>query len=115
MEYESVIMELIVNGGDARSKALEAVMAAGEGKFDKADDLMQECNDALLRAHNSQTELLQKEAAGESDEPVTLLMVHAQDHLMNAITIKDLAVQMIQMYREIYALKKDKKGGVEND
>lgn len=29
-------------------------------------------------------------------------MVHAQDHLMNAITVRELAVQMIEMYKVIY-------------
>ena len=31
---------------------------------------------------------------------ITLLMVHAQDHLMNAMTVRDLAQEMIAMYEE---------------
>ncbi|MFS8514414.1 MAG: PTS lactose/cellobiose transporter subunit IIA, partial [Planifilum fulgidum] len=27
--------------------------------------------------------------------------VHAQDHLMNAITVKDLAVELIDLYKRI--------------
>ncbi|HJF33529.1 MAG TPA: PTS lactose/cellobiose transporter subunit IIA, partial [Sporosarcina psychrophila] len=29
---------------------------------------------------------------------VSLLLVHAQDHLMNAITFKDLAIEFVDLY-----------------
>jgi len=51
-------------------------------------------------AHKIQTNLVQGEVRGEKTE-VTLLMVHAQDHLMNAITIKDLATEFVDMYETI--------------
>ncbi|ENA0413451.1 PTS lactose/cellobiose transporter subunit IIA, partial [Listeria monocytogenes] len=38
------------------------------------------------------------EARGEKAE-VSLLLVHAQDHLMNAITFKDLAKEIVDLYR----------------
>ncbi len=107
MDYETIVMELIVNGGNARSKALEAVTAAGKREFSLAKEKMEQCSASLQKAHDCQTELLQKEAAGESGMPLSLLMVHAQDHLMNAMTIRDMARQMIQMYRVIYREKAD--------
>lgn len=101
MDMETIIMELVVNGGNARSKALEAITAAGKGDFTTAEAKMAECQESVIQAHHSQTELLQAEVNGEPTT-VTLLMVHAQDHLMNAITVRDLAQQMIQMYRKLY-------------
>lgn len=101
MDMETIIMELVVNGGNARSKALEAITAAGKGDFATAEAKMEECQESMIQAHHSQTELLQAEVNGEPTT-VTLLMVHAQDHLMNAITVRDLAQQMIQMYRKLY-------------
>jgi PTS system cellobiose-specific IIA component len=41
--------------------------------------------------------LIQEEAAGKQSE-VTLLMVHAQDHLMNTMTIRDLAAEFVDLY-----------------
>lgn len=102
MDMETIIMELVVNGGNARSKALEAITAAGKGDFETAEAKMTECQEALILAHHSQTDLLQAEVNGQPTT-VTLLLVHAQDHLMNAITVRDLAQQMIQMYRKLYA------------
>lgn len=34
---------------------------------------------------------------------MTLLVVHSQDHLMNAITFRDLAGEMVDLYEKLYA------------
>lgn len=102
MDYETTIMALIVNGGNARSKAIEAVVAASRGEFDTAEEKMNLCARSLQEAHRVQTDMIQNEAGGREKTEVTLLMVHAQDHLMDAMTIRDMAYQMIQMYRVIY-------------
>jgi len=96
---EQTVMELIVNGGDARSKAMQAIKLAKKGDLEAAKEKIKEANEALNKAHDFQTTLIQNEAAGEHVE-VSLLMVHAQDHLMNAMTVRDLAQEMISMYEE---------------
>ena len=96
---EIIIMELVVNGGAARSQAIEAIRAARDGDFEKADQLLKDCDETLQSAHEIQTELIQKEAAGQHME-VQLLMVHAQDHLMNAMTVRDLAGEIIENMRK---------------
>ncbi len=90
-------MELITYAGNARSLAMEALQLCREGKCDESEELMKECEESLIVAHKVQTSLLVKEAQGEKIE-IFLLMVHAQDHLMNAITVKDLAAEMIHIY-----------------
>lgn len=97
---EQVIMELIVNGGDGRSKALEAIGLARKGDFTGAQEKIDQCNQSLNKAHIFQTSLIQAEAGGESSK-VSLLMVHGQDHLMNAITVRDLAIEMVELYKNI--------------
>lgn len=98
-QLQEIIMALVINGGNARACAIEAIRAAREDEFEKADRLIKESQEALTAAHHVQTDLIQKEAAGEK-MPVVLLMVHAQDHLMNAMTVKDLAVELIEMMRK---------------
>ena len=88
-ENLQAIMGLIVNGGNAKSSSMEAIQAAKKGDFDEADAKLKEADAALGEAHNSQTGMLTKEASGDHVK-VTLLMVHGQDHLMNAITFRDL-------------------------
>jgi PTS system cellobiose-specific IIA component len=105
MDYQAIVMQLIVNGGNARSKSIEAVRLAKTGQIEEARALHERACDDLAQAHEVQSALIQEEAAGKSHE-VTLLMVHAQDHLMNAITVKDLACEMIDMYEQIYNYQK---------
>lgn len=102
---EEIIIELVVNGGNAKNKAIEAIEAAKKGEFKEADEKIKEANDYITKAHEFQTGIIQKEAAGEEAMKVSLLMVHGQDHLMNAMTTKDLAVQMVDLCKLIYGDK----------
>lgn len=94
------IMGLIMHGGDAKSSAFEAIYAAKAGNFEEAESKVQEANIALQNAHQSQTRLLTQEANGE-DVEISLLLVHGQDHLMNAITFIDLAKEIIDIHRKL--------------
>ncbi|TCL57698.1 PTS system lichenan oligosaccharide-specific IIA component (Lac family) [Hydrogenispora ethanolica] len=100
MDYQAIVMQLIINGGNARSKSMEAIHLAKTGQIGEARALLEKAGEDLAKAHEVQAQLIQDEAAGNHRE-VTLLMVHAQDHLMNAMTVKDLALEMIDMYETI--------------
>ncbi|QPQ29869.1 PTS lactose/cellobiose transporter subunit IIA [Lysinibacillus sp. JNUCC 51] len=101
---EAVLMEsimgLIVHSGNTRSECMEAIQLAKSGQIQEAKEKIQLANDALIEAHHSQTALLSQEARGEKVE-VSMLLIHAQDHLMNAITFRDLATEMIELYERI--------------
>lgn len=99
MQMEQIIMELIVNSGDARSRAIEAISEAAAGNFECAEKMIQECDQSIRKAHSFQTELISAEANGEKTE-ISLMLIHGQDHLMNAMTVRDLAEQMIKMYQK---------------
>jgi PTS system cellobiose-specific IIA component len=101
---EEIIFKIIVNGGDARSKAMLAIGEAKNGNVSRAKELIEEANEFLNNAHHIQTELIQNEATGNKVE-VSLLMVHAQDHLMNASLLRDIATEFINMYLELLVLK----------
>ena len=92
-------MGLIINGGNAKSLAFEAIYAAKEGKFDEAQEKLKEADEALVEAHNSQTEMLAQEAAGHPVE-VHLLTVHSQDHLMTGMLAIELISEIIKLYKE---------------
>lgn len=97
---EMTIMNLVVDSGSARSYAMEAIYKAKEGNMTEADQSIEECNTQLVKAHNSQTELIHKEAGGEP-VPLSLLMVHAQDHLMTSMVVRDLATEFVELYKRI--------------
>ncbi|UUX33112.1 PTS lactose/cellobiose transporter subunit IIA [Fundicoccus culcitae] len=99
------VMGLIMYGGDAKGKAIEAIEAAKSGDFDLAEEKMAEANESLVTAHKSQTSLLTSEAEGDNVE-ISLLLIHGQDHLMNAITFVDLAKEMVDIYRKLRDVEK---------
>ena len=68
------------------------------GKYEEAEAKLQEANDALVEAHNAQTDLLHQYANGE-DINMEIIMVHAQDHLMTSTTLREMAVERLEMYK----------------
>ncbi|WP_315108933.1 PTS lactose/cellobiose transporter subunit IIA [Clostridium intestinale] len=114
MQMEMEIMDIIVNGGDARSSCLKAVRCARNGQLQEAEELIKRAEKGLEKAHNVQTSLIQEEIRGEKNE-ITLLMVHAQDHLMNAITVKELAIEIIEECKKRIELEEKVKGLINND
>lgn len=96
-EQLEAVMGLIVNAGNAKSDAMEAIQAAKKGDFDTAHEKIKSADKSLLEAHHSQTSLLADEASGKPMN-LTLLAVHSQDHLMTSITFNDLAKEIIELY-----------------
>ncbi|MCM3740956.1 PTS lactose/cellobiose transporter subunit IIA [Oceanobacillus luteolus] len=100
MNIEEISFQIILHGGNARSLAMEAIQHAKAGQFDIANQKIKEANEELEKAHRSQTDLIQGEARGEKVE-IRLLLIHAQDHLMNAMTVTDLAEEMIELHHKM--------------
>lgn len=101
---EQIIFGIIANAGDSRTKSMKSIIEARKGNINNAKQLVEEANEFLDKAHDVQTELIQNEAKGNKTE-MSLLLVHSQDHLMNAITVRDIAKELINVYEEIQVLK----------
>lgn len=95
-----IVMGIIMAGGNAKAHAVEAITAAKKGDFTEAEKKLEEANQAIVDAHNTQTEMLTAEACGEHT-PIDLYMVHAQDHLMTGITFVDLAKEIVEVYKKV--------------
>ncbi|EIW19351.1 MULTISPECIES: PTS lactose/cellobiose transporter subunit IIA [Pelosinus] len=96
---EHIAFTLILHAGNARSYCFEALSFARIGRHKEAFECLKESTKELQKAHTLQTNLLQTEAKGEKQE-MNLLVVHAQDHLMNALLARDLIKEMIGMIQE---------------
>lgn len=99
-DLELTTIEIVAYAGDARSKYLEALNAANEGDYSKAEALIEEGNDLITEAHNVQTQMIQAEASGEKIE-IGFLVVHAQDHLMTVMLLRDLVKNFINLYKKV--------------
>lgn len=100
-EQEQTIINLIVNAGSARSSAIEAIQYAKAGDLEKAEESINAAKESVNEAHHAQTEMIQAEIRGEKT-PLSLLMVHAQDHLMCALVVIDLAQEFVAIWQKIY-------------
>lgn len=98
-KLEEISMMIIANSGAARSGAFEALAEAKKGDFAAADRLLKTAEEHLQMAHESHRELLKMDASGEVDR-VSILLCHAQDHLMGSALAGDLIKEMICLYRE---------------
>lgn len=101
MELEEQVMGIIINAGQSRSLCYEALQSAKEGNFADADEKMQQAQHFAREAHLVQTQLIEADE-GEGKTKMTLVMVHAQDHLMTSILAKELVGELIELYRTRY-------------
>lgn len=95
---------LIANAGEAKGLAFDALSKAKEGNFDEAKELIEKSKEEMHKAHAFQTQLITQEASGQSVE-MNVLLVHAQDHLMNAMNFQQLTEEFIQLYERLGRLE----------
>ncbi|MFC7442492.1 PTS lactose/cellobiose transporter subunit IIA [Laceyella putida] len=100
MNHEQEMYEIILHAGNARAFAFEALDAAEAFDFAKAEELIKQADKALAEAHKTQTRLIQAELNGQAGEK-SLLMIHAQDHLMTAMSEQKLIERMIRLVKKL--------------
>ncbi|MGC0895032.1 PTS lactose/cellobiose transporter subunit IIA [Pantoea agglomerans] len=101
MDYEQTMMELLINAGEARSSAMMAIQCARKRDWTGTDAALAASDTAAKAAHKIQTALIGADE-GSGKLPVTLILVHAQDHLMNAMLCRELAEELVMLRKEIY-------------
>ncbi|WP_034916726.1 PTS lactose/cellobiose transporter subunit IIA [Erwinia sp. 9145] len=101
MDFEQTMMELLISAGEARSHAMSAIQFARKRQWAQADEALAASLDASKGAHHIQTQLIGADE-GCGKVPVTLILVHAQDHLMNAMLCRDLAEEIVLLRKEMF-------------
>ena len=96
-ELYDISFHLIMHSGNAQSLAMQAIGDAKVGNFVEADQKLKDAEEEFRKAHHFQTSLISNEAGGENYD-IPILLIHAQDHLMTSLTVKDLAKEMIELY-----------------
>ena len=95
---------LIANAGEAKGLAFDALGKAKEGKFEEARQLINQSKEEMHKAHAFQTQLITQEASGEAVQ-IGVLLIHAQDHLMNAMNFQQLAEEFIELHERLWKLE----------
>ena len=99
-----VSAKVILHAGNARTLAYGALQAADEGDLTRAAHNLEKAEEEISGAHQTQTQLIQAEARGEG-VALTLLLTHAQDTLMVAISEVQMARRMLGLYRRLQRLE----------
>lgn len=100
-ENEDFCLKIITMANQARQGYLQAIQLAKKGDTKAALSKISEADKAFNSAHDVHIELLQAEADKETSCNLDLLLVHAEDIMMNAEIIKILALELNEVYAKI--------------
>lgn len=98
------IFEMISAAGAARSKFMEAIAYAEEGKFDEAHNAIAEGEGFYGEAHHVHAAILAEESCGMEEgamSSVNLILVHAEDQMMCAESFRLIAEKLVNVYKKI--------------
>ena len=93
MNTEKIAFDIISLAGDAKAELQAALKLAHQGKFTEAQAQIDKATPQLQKAHELQT----REANGEKLS-FNVLISHAQDYLMTTYILKDMVIEIIQLY-----------------
>ena len=95
-------MQLILHSGTGRSMVIEAVRQLLEdGDVAAAKAKIAGGGKEIGEAHNIQTAMMTAECDGNPVEK-SILLIHAQDHFMTALAVRDMAQLMVEMYEKLH-------------
>lgn len=99
-ELQSMSFQLVAHAGEASACFYEAITCAKSGSYEEANEKLELGDKAIVKAHEAQTDLLRAEVAGE-DIAFSILLMHAQDHLMTTALLGRMAREFISVYKEM--------------
>lgn len=97
---EEACFQIIASVGTAKSLFIEAIALAKAGRYDEARARVDEGSAVFVEGHDVHLALLQQDAAGLG-ATTPLLLVHAEDQLMQAETFRILAMEFIDLYERV--------------
>lgn len=99
-ELEMVSFQIISAVGAAKGMYIDAIHEAKQGNINAARAKVEEGNKIFVEGHKAHANLIQKSAAGEAVS-INMLLMHAEDQLMSAETVKILANELIDAYEQM--------------
>lgn len=103
-----IAMQLIFYAGNAKSETMRAISAAEAGEITQAEELLTGAKEQLHDAHQIQTDLITQEMNDTVLEK-PIILIHAQDHFIGAVTSIDLGEKMIQLNRRLQKIEEKLK------
>ncbi len=94
--------KVIIHAGNARALANKAIDVLETGLINdpKIEEYLEKAATEIEAAHNTQTTIIQREARGEPIQ-FSMLMTHAQDSLMTAMSELHMTRRLIRVMRAL--------------
>ncbi|MCS5961124.1 PTS N,N'-diacetylchitobiose transporter subunit IIA [Klebsiella pneumoniae subsp. pneumoniae] len=99
-DLEEVVMGLIINSGQARSLAYGALEAGEAGRLCRSESDDGAVAPGAEQERIAQTQLIESDE-GEGKMKVSLVLVHAQDHLMTSMLARELVAELIELHEKV--------------
>lgn len=96
-DMEQINFSIISFAGEAKSSAMEAINLAKNKNYDGATLKIKEAKENVLKAQEFHFKLVGRETREEA-VPLSLLLIHAEDIMINAQTTIELAEQFYDLY-----------------
>ena len=93
-------IQMGMHAGDARVSIRRSLDMAQQYHFAEAREAMKLANEELIKGHEVQTEILQKECEGDA-QGYNVLFAHGMDTLMTVKSEYELAEKIVEMYEAI--------------
>ena len=101
---EQVSLQMITQVCDVTAGCMRAMEEAKAGNIQEARELLKEAEKGYGKCHEIHSELISRMASGETIE-FHLLLVHAEDQMMNAEVIKIMAEQIVDLNERLAKLE----------
>lgn len=98
LNNELICFEMIASFGSASAMFMEAIQYAKAGQYQEAQEAIEEGEKAFIEGHSAHAGLIQAFANNEKIE-VTLLLMHAEDQMMNVEMLKIVALELMDVYQ----------------
>ena len=83
-EVNNLSCMIIANAGDGKSSCMEALDYAEAGDWEAARQALAVADEAIVKAREIHTKLLVEEARDPAALPMTMMLIHASNHLTAA-------------------------------
>ena len=100
---QETAFQIIATVGSAKSQDIEAIQKAKEGDIEGAKALIESGNKDFNEGHTAHLSLLQQSAIDNKNVTFSLILVHAEDQLMQAESFRIIAEDFIDVYEKIDA------------
>lgn len=98
-DINNIACQIIAYAGDAKSIFLEALDVADSGDVETADKMMKDGGESIIKAHEIHTKLLVMEAQDPDSVKMTLMLVHASNHLAIAEAMQNFSEKLLKIYK----------------